>query len=97
MNQVFVENQWNYLTYIHGVGGNKLDEKKGGVCDVQWPDGTVTTDVVFVSEAETVDTYDHGHTYKTQRYLLQLQLDYRGCRVVIPIETTGVLIGRVRQ
>jgi hypothetical protein len=87
------KNDWDYFTYT--VGGVKIDERLEGVCDVTWPDGTVTRDVQFTPYPESVKTPDHGHTNTTHRFVLRAAVGHHGLTVRIPLEDLS--IENVRQ
>lgn len=78
-----VKNEWNYLTYY--LGPLKLDEKRGGECDIRWPDGTVER-LPFVSQGRHANVYDHGKRYDVTRRVLLVMVTMRGLQRLMPLE-----------
>lgn len=83
--------------FEYHLGVEKLDAKRGGTCDVEWPDGTVTKGMMFESFAQEmyVAHWDTGAEYKTTRYELKVRASVRGYTVHVPIE--DLLVDRVAQ
>lgn len=90
---------WTFLTV-------RLEEK-GGVCDVQWNDGTITRDVKFVvsqEEAREQTVYQdilNGEWYKAlnrgrgQVFEPMLVTEHHGNKILVPMR--DVLVANVRQ
>lgn len=83
------------------LGVEKLDAKRGGICDVEWPDGTVTKGMMFESVPREIVFRREGDLdigvleYPIVQYELRVRASVRGLTVHIPIE--DVFVDRVQQ
>ena len=91
--RIKVTNNWEYLTYKHGR--KSLDEKKGGLADVRWPDGTETKGVPFIAKPFQSSYSDHGNYHTVTAYRPHLVIKHRGRKFYIPMQ--HVLVDNVRQ
>ena len=84
---VTVGNQWNTLTY---KAGERVIEA-GQTWLVRWIDGNLSQETI-TSTTEFVDTYDHGHTYKTKQVRLFVCGYWHGHIVHVPLEDVSIVL-----
>ncbi len=87
-HRVKTTNNWEYLTYH--LLRRKLDEEKGGRADVRWPDGSVTSNVEFVSVSKYAFYHDHGKRTDLRQRKLMLCISLNGLDLKIPIQDIEV-------
>ncbi len=92
-HEIKVKNDWMALTYRWQ--GQLI--KRGGTCDVQWPDRTVTEDEAFIMEPYHTSYEDHGHRHSVHTAKAMVVVPHHGVVLKVDMDAKGMKFRNIKQ
>jgi hypothetical protein len=84
-------------TYENWCNIDRLNDKEfvnGEAVEVQWPDGTTTTEkIVYDKDSKVLN--DAGEDYLARDYKAFIKADVRGSKVKVPLRKSDILLRRL--